>query len=236
MIWGGSLVGSFRHHDNIPWDDDLDVAVDFKVRQTLWNKMSKLAPEIIIGQAKLRDKIYAKLIEPKNTSRDVEGSRKLSHYAWGWPSIDIGYYTTNATHMQEIALYGDVRQTCAMSDVFPLIFRPFHKHWVPAPRNTFAAIMQPKIGKVDCPVSGWSHPFEGPRQGHLIPCSKLAQRYAFVEHSPLLYNNSDQGSLSDLVWVRERLILDNQSIHEIHLVAPRHVAHVETYRMRVVTP
>ncbi|VDN13657.1 unnamed protein product [Dibothriocephalus latus] len=235
MIWGGSLVGSFRHHDNIPWDDDLDVVVDFKVRDALWEKMLEMPPEIIIQQSHLRDKIYAKFIEPYNTAQDVEGSRNLSSWGWGWPFIDIGYYITNATHLEERAFYGPGHQTCAMSDVFPLIFRPFYKHWVPAPRNTFAAIMQPNIGQVDCLTSGWSHPFERHRQRQLKPCSELAHRYAFVEHSPL-YNNSDQGSPSDLTWVRERLLLGHRSIHELRLVAPRHVAHVETYRMRVVTP
>ncbi|VDN26171.1 unnamed protein product [Dibothriocephalus latus] len=202
----------------------------------LWRKMAELTPEIIIKQGGLRDKIYAKLIEPHITSQDVEGSRKLCGWCdWGWPFIDIGYYTTNATHMEERAIYFGVHETCAKSDVFPLIFRPFYKHWVPTPRNSFAAIMQPNIGVVDCLVSGWDHVFEKQRQRQFISCEKLAHRYAFVEHNPL-YDNSDQGSVSDLVCVRERLILGNRSIHEIHLVAPRNVAHVETYGMRVVTP
>ncbi|VDN44754.1 unnamed protein product [Dibothriocephalus latus] len=95
--------------------------------------------------------------------------------------------------------------------------------------------MQPNIGEVYCLASGWDHVFERRRQRHLISCTELAHRYAFVEHNPL-YDSGDQGSPSDLTWVRERLILGNRSIHEIRLVAPRNVAYVETYRMRVVTP
>ncbi|VDN15764.1 unnamed protein product [Dibothriocephalus latus] len=77
MIWGGSLVESFRHHDNIPWDKHVEVLDDFSVTEALWKKMSELAPKIIIRQGFLWDKIYAKLSEPSNTSLDVEGSRNL---------------------------------------------------------------------------------------------------------------------------------------------------------------
>ncbi|VDK32345.1 unnamed protein product [Dibothriocephalus latus] len=196
--------------------------------------MSELAPEIIIRKGFLRDKIYAKFIEPSNISLDVEGSRKLCTWCgWGWPFIDIGYYTSSATHIQERASYEGVQPTLAKSNVFPLIIRPFYKHWVPAPRNVFAVITQPKPDNVDCYTPGWSHAFETPLQRRSMPCNKLAHRYAFVEHSPL-YKNGEQDNLSDLVWLRERLILGNRSIHEIRLVAPRQVAHVDTYEMRVV--
>ncbi|VDN42344.1 unnamed protein product [Dibothriocephalus latus] len=105
MIYAGSLVGSFRHHDITPWDDDLDVLVDFAVRPLMVEKLRTLAPEIIIGEAGLRDKLYTKYIEPSNISQDVEGSRKLSSYDWGWPCVDIRYFLSNSTHFRMFMLH-----------------------------------------------------------------------------------------------------------------------------------
>ncbi|VDN11659.1 unnamed protein product [Dibothriocephalus latus] len=191
MIYAGSLVGSFRHHDITPWDDDLDVLVDFAVRPLMVEKLRTLAPEIIIGEAGLRDKLYTKYIEPSNISQD--------------------------------------------SDVFPLIFRPFYKHWVPAPRHSFSVLMQSYPGDIQCTVFDWSHPFERNMKNMSIPCVKLASRYAFVERSPLYDNGQekDGSSPSDMIWIRERLIRGGEIIHEIQLVAPSLEARMETYALRV---
>ncbi|KAG5443962.1 hypothetical protein CSKR_103783 [Clonorchis sinensis] len=235
MLYGGTLLGSYRHHDFIPWDEDIDVLVDVLIRGKVRELLSRLAPRYNFYQGYSRDKLYGPLINDTENELDVEKSRPAAN--WGWPFLDISYFRVNGTHAMEITMSYGRHYMWPYDVVFPLYFRPLGRHWYPAPRDTWLFNRLTYAPGTMCVIPGYSHVKESSGPSGSMPCRDLASKYAFVEH--VACNNGTSEQKPDqfgMVLAEERLVVyfnsTNANVyHSLCVAVPMDRVSTDTFSM-----
>jgi len=192
MLGDGTLLGSLRHHDIVPWDDDIDIMISIEDKTRFTNIIEQMNQTLIqyriIVYTKEKRKYYK--IFFKNTPQ-------AGKYPWGFPFIDVFFYIQNETHLWEM---GDLDTAIQIKYVFPLVMRPLGELWLPAARQPQQVI---KFDPFDlCKGHYWDHRNEKATIPIVLKCDDLKYIYPFVERD----NQSNS---------TEILKLNNKIIHTI---------------------
>jgi hypothetical protein len=191
MMYGGSLLGSYRHHDIIPWDDDIDMFVDIKHRGLISRELEMISDDYQVENAGARLKFFS-----------VHG-QKHSKYPWNWPYIDISFYRENDTHILDTSK--DMRKYIYPKTViFPVHKRPLGNVLLDAPFDSYAALKLTYNSK-HCQTYFYSHKYEKKvsNSSHVLNCREMKSFYGFVHRVA----ESDGGG------VQETLIKGNTRLH-----------------------
>ncbi|KAM3187431.1 hypothetical protein ACTXT7_002347 [Hymenolepis weldensis] len=212
FICAGSLLGSWRHHNMIPWDDDIDVCVDAQYREILNSALRKLPSEYSTVSQTDRDKFFFKPLGENATvnSRTIGSFR--TRYRWSCPFLDIFYYQRNDS-ISEFILFSRKHD---ITDIFPLTYRPFGYHWYPAPRSP-VLVLQKHYDDSVCFSSGYLHSLEHSTRSETVKCESLLNRHPFVRRCP---SSSNSRRNDGLQLCDEHLVDGNgKSIHKIQTLS-----------------
>jgi hypothetical protein len=169
MMCDGTLLGSLRHHDIIPWDDDLDVMIPFEDRIRFLNLLKQMNSTPIqyniLGGEKNR---YYKL--------SFKHTLSAGGYSWNFPFLDVFLYVTNKTHVWGLS---DPDNILEIRHVFPLVMRPLGELWLPAPRKSRRLY---DFNAFDnCKGHFYNHRREAGMRQVFVKCDDLKHIYPFVE-------------------------------------------------------
>ena len=213
FIYGGTLLGSFRHHDIIPWDDDIDIIISDADRERLQDAVARSPMSFVLST-----------LSPEHFKlHNRYGQFTNLYHDWSYPYIDISFYQWNETHMWDVAVTYGRWWEYKLDDIFPLHPRPLGPLMVPAPRDTYKYLLD-TYDLRSCSESYYSHQLEMIVRCRMVTTDCRLLPYAFVHRS----------QPSEGTGVNETLVENGEEIHWTIVEEPDYTSSIsDPYTLRL---
>ncbi len=221
-MYFGTLMGSYRMHNMLPWDDDADFIIKF---DDMWKAFDVIQQYSKLGTHQgLSDYIMIQRHNKSYQHRDFQElnlkdlTPKSMFYCfkffatsgtvqskWRWPYLDVYAFTQNAT---DVFIRYERHTVDLKRDLFyPLVRRPFGRLWLPSPKDSNYALsaLSDDFEEV-CDSQGKRHRPGGKRYKRtVLKCVELRDYYPYVSRHA--YPS----------YTEERLLFKDEIIHSVRI-------------------
>ena len=144
LLEGGSVLGAFRYHGFVPWDDDFDCKVNVSQKHILKKALDGIPGYTLLARNHTHWKFFSK------------NFAFAGPYTWDWPFTDIFFFAENETHVFDVS--GEVpRNFDPRDDMLPLERGIFENMVMPVPHNMEAYLTRKYNMKSPCQSNWWNH-------------------------------------------------------------------------------
>jgi len=171
FMTGRTLLGSYRHHGMIPWDDGIALIIGKGDKARVIDALRALAPDYVTHNTLHGQRCYTLKFYKAN------GTVRVQNDPWRFPFVDVMFFDEDNDTVWNDCSWWFPEERWPKTAVFPLMRRPFNGLWLPAPCDTYE-VLDVNFRINECVV------FSNRRQSVPIvsvPCRNLTRKFPFVD-------------------------------------------------------